>query len=522
MGADGERSDSRSPATKEKGAEPEATRFRRERDLYMRLLDLANCEDLALLLRDGLGLVVETVGADQGYLELIDEAGDPAVPRWSISHALTPVEVADVRSLISRGIIGDTIARAETISTNSALLDDRFSGFESVQRGKIEAVLCAPIGIDPPRGVLYLQRRNTTRVFSDEDQKLAETFCRHLAPLADRVGRARHAEDDPTEGVRRRLRAESVVGRSRALATVLEQVALVAPLEVSVLLTGDTGTGKSQLARLVHDNGPRAGRPFVEVNCGALPDTLVESELFGALPGAHSTATQRIPGKVAAAEHGTLFLDEIGDLAHPAQAKLLQLLQSKQYYPLGSSRAVTADVRIIAATNADLRALVGEKKFREDLFYRLHVLPVRVPSLAERREDLADLTRYFSFESSARHGLPRLLPSLAAIRAVEASEWPGNVRQLANVVEAATIRAASEGVPEIEPQHLFPERNGPFGEDSPEVGPSFQEQTRKFQAALLRETLDACDWNVIDAARRLDVARSHVYKLIRAFGLRRS
>ncbi len=499
--------------------ETDAARFRRERDLYRRLLELADCDDLGPLLRDGLELIVETVGADQGYLELIDEGGDPAQPRWSISHRLTSAEVADLRTTISRGIIGETIASAQTLSTDSAFLDSRFKAFESVQRGRIEAVLCAPVGVDPPRGVLYLQRASAGRLFSDEDRRLAETFCRHLAPIADRVGRTQRS-GDATAAARQRLRLDGIIGSSAALATVLEQLALVAPLDVSVMLTGDTGTGKSQLARVVHDNGPRAGRPFVEVNCAALPETLIESELFGALPGSHSTATHRMLGRVAAAERGTLFLDEVGDLSLPAQAKLLQLLQSKQYYPLGASRPVTADVRVIAATNVDLKSLVQDRRFREDLFYRLHVLPIRVPSLAERKDDLGELTRFFCAGASERHGLPRLSPSLAALRAVEAAEWPGNVRQLANVVEAAVIRAASAGAEQLESHHLFPDQRTGSGGGAPAAA-SFQEQTRRFQAALLLETLEAADWNVADAAERLDVARSHVYKLIRAFGLQR-
>src|SRR5262249_38798251 len=157
----------------------------------------------------------------------------------------------------------------------------------------------------------------------------------------------------------------NVVGRSPALAAVLHQAALLAPLDVHVLLTGETGTGKSQIARIIHDNGPRSRLPFVALNCAALPETLLESELFGALPGAHSTAARKIDGKVAAVEGGTLFLDEIGELAPPAQAKLLHLLQAKEYYPLGGTKPLRANVRVMAATNADLREAVAEHRFRE-------------------------------------------------------------------------------------------------------------------------------------------------------------
>src|SRR6185369_9371459 len=177
-----------------------------------------------------------------------------------------------------------------------------------------------------------------------------------------------------------------------------------------------------------------------------------------ALPGAYTGApSSGLQGKVAAAEHGTLFLDEIGDLSLAAQAKLLHLLHAKQYYPLGATRPVRADVRVIAATNIDLSHAVAARQFREDLLYRLQVLPVRVPTLAERREDLAELAAYFCAVASERHGLPRLGLSVGARRAAESAEWPGNVRQLAHAVEAAMIRAAGEGASQIEPRHLFPE-----------------------------------------------------------------
>jgi Nif-specific regulatory protein len=297
----------------------------------------------------------------------------------------------------------------------------------------------------------------------------------------------------------------------------LKQAALVAPLDVAILLTGDSGTGKTQLARAIHDNGPRAQQPFVDLNCAALPDELIESELFGALPGAHSTATRRIEGKVAAAEHGTILLDEVGELSLAVQAKLLQLLQSKQYYPLGSAQPLRADVRVIAATNTDLQRAVAERRFREDLFYRLQVVPIRVPSLAERREDIPLLAAFFCEQACAQHRLPHLDLSPNAIRALQAAEWPGNIRQLAHCIEAAVIRTCGDGVLKVECSHVFPQAVPVPA--TPSV--TFQEATRRFQGDLLRQTLDATDWNVSETARRLDLTRTHVYNLIRAFGLQR-
>ncbi|TMA68533.1 MAG: sigma-54-dependent Fis family transcriptional regulator [Deltaproteobacteria bacterium] len=501
----------------EESPNAELARIRRERDLYRRLLHLGEQNELEPLLEQALGLVVDVTSARQGYLELHDDeerAGDPPL---GIAHGFSAAQIEAVRSAISRGIIAHALATGQTVVTPSALLDLRFRDRDSVRAGRIEAVLCAPIGGAPPLGVLYLQGREQAGPFSEEDRANAELFTHHLAPLAERLlARRRREEADATCSLRQALRLEGVIGRSAALAAVLRQAALLAPLDVNVLLTGESGTGKSQLARVIHDNGPRRGGPFIEVNCAALPETLVESELFGALPGAHSTAVRRVEGKVAAAERGTLVLDEIAELPLPSQAKLLQLLQSREYYPLGASKPVQADVRVVAATNTDLHAAMTARRFREDLFYRLEVLPVRVPSLVERREDIPELATHFCARASERHSLPRLTLSPGAVRALHAAPWPGNVRQLAHAVEAAVIRAAGEGAERVEAVHLFPDP----ATVAPEP-PTFQEATRRFHARLLRETLEENGWNVVETARRLDLARSYVYNLIRAFGLER-
>ena len=501
------------------GQEDETERLRRERNLYRRLLDLGGQEELEPFLREALSLIVEAVDVQHGYLALYDDGGGAG---WWIAHGLSAEQVDGVRHVISRGIIAHAVATGQTIVTPSAQSDPRFNRLDSVKLRGIEAVLCTPIGATPPRGVLYLQGQRRPDFFGDEDREIAETFARHLAPLADLVLSRQHVRtsDDPTRAVRKKLRLEGVIGRSAALATVLEQVSFVAPLDVSVLLTGDSGTGKSQLARVIHENGPRASHAFVALNCATLPETLIESELFGALPGAHSTASRRIEGKVAGADRGTLFLDEVGELSGPAQAKLLQLLHSKEYYPLGSTKPVRADIRLIAATNLDLERAVAEHKFREDLYYRLHVLPVRLPSLAERREDIALLAMHFSADASRRHGLPQCALSPNAIKALELADWPGNARQLAHVVEAALIRATGERASQVETSHLFPNGKAaaaPGGAD----GETLQEATRRFQAEHLRKALEVNGWNVIETARRLDLARSQVYKLIHAYGLER-
>jgi len=494
----------------------ELLRLRQERDLYKRLLTLSTEDEMESFLREALALIVEVTGARTGYLELSDGEDSEA---FSMANGYDEEEIAQVRAAISRGILAQALASNQTVVTHSARLDPRFRDRGSVRAAAIEAVLCAPIGFDPVLGAIYLEAPARPG-FSKEDIDRIETLAQHLAPPAERLLRRLRdgMQSDPTTRVREKLRCESVIGRSPALAEALNQAALVAPLDVNVLITGGSGTGKTQLARIIHDNGPRASRPFVELNCAALPEELIESELFGARPGAHSTARNEMRGKVAAAEGGTLFLDEIGEMPVAAQAKLLQLLQSREYYPLGANEPVRADVRVIAATNGDLKEAVAEKRFREDLLYRLEVLPIRMPSLAERSQDVTDLARAFCAQSCERHGLPRLELSVGALHAVHAAEWPGNVRQLAHASEAAAIRAAGEGARQIERRHVFPEDSSPDEEDR---APSYQEATRRFQRELVRQSLEDTGWNVAETARRLDLARSHVYNLVNALGLER-
>jgi Nif-specific regulatory protein len=490
-------------------------RLRQERDLYVGLLGLSDREHPEPFLDEALGLIVRVLGADQGYLEVFDPNEGPT---WWRAAGCSDEQVELIRTIVSRGIIQEALALGEAVVCPSAILDPRFRDRPSVQASQIQAVLCVPIGQSPPIGVLYLQGRRAGGSFSPSEEERARAFARHLGPLVEGLFiRSRQRKGDEVAPFRARLSIEDVVGVSSSLAKVLREVELVAPLDVAVLVTGETGTGKTQLARVIHENGRRRGRRFVELNCSAIPENLLESELFGALPGAHSSAMRRIEGKVAAAEGGTLFLDEVAELTLPAQAKLLQFLHTKEYYPLGSSASHTADVRIIAATNSDLEERVRERRFRSDLFYRLQVLSVRMPALSERRDDIAPLARHLCARAQRSHGLPERELSPGAIRAIEAVEWRGNVRELAHAIEAAAIRGAGEGAKTIEATHLFPV-TAPSVSRAPLT---FQEETRRFQAALVHRALQAADWNVAAAARTLDLTRAHLYNLIKAFGLSR-
>ncbi len=490
-----------------------------ERDLYLGLLTLGEEDVLESFMAQALALITKSVAAERGYLELSDPTRDGDSEPVYLAAGCSPEEVEHIRDTVSSGIIAHAVAKGQILAVPSALLDPRFKDRASVRRSKIEAVLCAPLGQEAPVGVLYLQGRKESGPFGKADVRRAELFAHHIEPLVQRLfARAREAARSPISDVRRRLKVGSIIGSSSALAHLLREVELAAPLDLCLLIRGDTGTGKSQLAHVIHTNSARSSGPFVEINCATIPENLTESELFGAFAGAHSTATARIEGKVAAAQGGTLFLDEITELSVSAQAKLLQLLQTKAYYPLGSSKPLRADVRVIAATNVDLEAAIREQGFREDLYYRLNVLPLRVPSLAERQEDVAQLAVHFCEQAIRQHTLAPVSLSPAAKRELTARDWPGNVRELAHAVEIGAIRASAARAVQVEPVHLFP-GTAQFSPGDRRL--SFHEQTRRFQSQLLAAALEEKDWNVAAVARELDLTRAHVYNLLKSFGLAR-
>lgn len=255
------------------------------------------------------------------------------------------------------------------------------------------------------------------------------------------------------------------------------------------------------------------------MNCGTLPENLFENEMFGAVKGGHSGGP--VEGKITRAHGGTLFLDEVGELNQQNQVKLLQVLESKEYFPLGSPKPFKADVRVIAATNMDLEAAIERGVFRKDLYWRLHVLPIRIPSLAERREDIDQLATEFCRRVCEENGFSRLELSPGARRAIEAAEWPGNIRQLLNMIDAAAVRAAGEAVSQIEVRHVFPNVDPPAQSSPEERSMTMQDALHRTRGEMLRKTLEATNWNVEETAERLDIARSTMYNLMKVHGIPR-
>lgn len=318
----------------------------------------------------------------------------------------------------------------------------------------------------------------------------------------------------------RRLRAEleqryEVIGESMPLKALRQQIALTAPTNGRVLIYGESGVGKEVVARSLHAASLRRGRPFVEVNCAAIPDELIESELFGHLKGSFTGATEDKIGKFQKADGGTLFLDEVGDMSLKTQAKVLRVLEEQRFEPVGSNTAVTVDVRVIAATNKKLDEEIGKGMFREDLFYRLNVIPFYVPALRERAEDVPLFARRFLAEFSAAYGKrPREL-SDAALDVLMRYSWPGNVRELRNLIERLVIICPQQ---RIEPHHLPPELfRGARNAQHPYA--SLHDAREAYERDFILRKLEENQWNMSRTAVALGLERSHLYRKMKTLGI---
>jgi two-component system nitrogen regulation response regulator NtrX len=313
-----------------------------------------------------------------------------------------------------------------------------------------------------------------------------------------------------------------IVGRSFGVRALLDRIDKVAATPARVLITGENGTGKELVARAIHRGSPRAKKPFVEVNCAAIPSELIESELFGHMKGSFTGAIADRAGKFEQADGGTLFLDEIGDMSASAQAKVLRVLQDGVVTRIGGSKPVQVDVRVLAATNKNLEDEIAANRFREDLFYRLNVVPIAVPALRERREDIQLLVVYFLQQLAARDGLPGRGITDDALQRLQELEWQGNVRELRNTVERLVILATHATIGAADVERLVGRRSA----ESPGLGglldiATFEEFKQAAERAYLLAKLRTFDWNVSETARALDMPRSNLYKKIERYALQR-
>lgn len=453
-------------------------------------------------------------GSADGPLRSAPVAMDPVVEVLLLSEAFSQVWDQLARSA---GAVAHPREREEGLDglSHAAAVIVAAGGVEEMalpairELHAIERLPIAVVGATADhRRVVALLKEGADEVFL-----LPEDLSTLRAWIAERVQAVSSLERSDRLAAEQRSRFDfsNMVGRSPALQAALERAARVIPRGgATILVTGETGTGKELLARAIHYNGPRAARPFVEVNCAALPAHLLEAELFGYEAGAFTDAKAAKPGLFEAADGGTLFLDEIGDLSLDLQGKLLRALETKRVRRLGSLREHDVDVRIVAATHVDLAEASRLGRFRADLYYRLSVVPVRLPPLRERGEDVLLLADHFLRHLSREYEVP--VPTLGAElkRALRAYPWPGNVRELKNSLERAVVL----GTDGIRSEDLFLEASDASPAPSGGAYP-FPATLEEIETAAARHTLEACGGNKSEAAKTLGISRRHLYVLLR-------
>ncbi|MFI5255857.1 MAG: sigma-54 interaction domain-containing protein [Gemmatimonadales bacterium] len=420
-------------------------------------------------------------------------------PGLAAAHGLTYAPFSEVAALQPRRGVVTLIAAAG----DEALLE---ATLRAMPRGNR---LVAVVGTETDHRLVA----SLIRAGADDYFALPQDFA--LLGLWLREGAERlRADADASAfaaGERAKLHFDGILGVSASLHAALERAARVIPRPtVTVLITGETGTGKELLARAIHYNGPRREAPFVDVNCAAIPENLLESELFGHEKGAFTGAVGAKPGLMELAHGGTLFLDEIGHLAMPLQGKILRALEERMLRRVGGTRAIPFDVRLVAATHVDLAAAVRRGEFREDLYYRLNVVPIELPALRARNDDVLLIARYFleKFAREYDQPLPALTP--AAVRALRERRWPGNVRELRNVIERAVLLSVGPAIEESDVAEVAPAPTAAPGELP------FPATLLELNRAAVARMLEICRGNKTEAARRLGISRPRLHRLLNA------
>jgi len=469
--------------------------------------------------------VVQIAGADRGFLMLMREDGKL---HFEIARSRDETTLPPEEFQISWGIAEEAAHRRETVWVPDAVGSSLFQDRKSVRELSLRTVVALPI-LNTGRvlGVLYLDSHSIAHEFTPEDIAILEGFAAQVAVALENARAHGELKDSKNRleienlNLRRALKEESrygiLVGRSSKMLRVIELLEKVIPTQVSVLIQGETGTGKELIARAIHLNGPRREKNFIAVNCGAVPESLLESELFGYRKGAFTGAAEDRVGLFEAADSGTLFLDEVGEMPAALQVKLLRVLQDSQIRRVGDTVTRRVDFRLVTATNRDLRAEVDAGRFRQDLFYRLNVVPISLPPLRERGEDVLLLAQHF-LEHFARQQMKEIRGLSPDSRELLLRHpWPGNVRELENAMARAVALADSGGI--IEPA-LF--GLGPPVTRRWDGQHTLRETLDAVEAETIREALRQCDSNVSRAARALGVSRQHLHNRMNAHGIRRS
>ncbi len=518
--------------------------------------------ELSALLRLIVDSALSLVGGERGFVLLPsrviggEEIKDPGEMKVRVARSFDRSDIPVPATRISMGIARRVLENGRPLLSVDAGRDERFSGMTSVEELRLRSVMCLPIGFEGrTEGVLYVDNRLQRGAFREDDLELVELFAAQAAlavrnarlygelrernqrliqsseqikSLNEQLGRKVRDQGSELAVVRAELERErgrfdygSIVGASDAMKRVFSELDRIIPTELPVLIQGESGTGKELIARAVHFNGPRREKPFVVENCAALPDALLESELFGHVRGAFTGADRSKKGLIEQAHGGTLFLDEIGDMSPEMQKKLLRVLQEGEVRPLGSNQVVQVNVRLLSASHQDLTSLVKSGGFREDLFYRVNVLTLDLPPLRERLEDIPLLAN--TLLTRAAREANRTAPHLSheVLAALSGHAWPGNVRELENEMRRVLLLAEDS----VHLAHLSqtvlerPSARTGAARLAPLVVGDLRSAVESFERAAIEDALRRAGGNKSRAAKELGISRFALQRKLEKFGL---
>lgn len=496
------------------------------------LLDITRSINSTLNLNMLLEMIIDSItqlaGTDRGFLMLADKQGEM---QFRIARDKGRSSLGKEDFEISSSIVNDVTEKGEPLFISDLLESDRFKNQESVIDLKLRTAICVPLMLDDKViGVIYTDSNRITHDFTMADLPIVSAFAAQAAVAVENaklhgeliLSRENLAAEniELKERLGERYRFDGMIGKSKEMQEIFGTIKKVAPLDTTVLIHGETGTGKELIARALHHNGPRKEKKLVTINCGAMPQELLESELFGHKRGAFTGATSDKAGLFETANGGTIFLDEIGDMPQPLQVKLLRALQEGEIRRVGENTPRKVDVRVIAATNRDLTADVREGRFRQDLFYRLNVVPVTIPPLRERTVDILPLTEHFLEKYIRKMKKDDIRIAPAPVKLLLNHPWNGNVRELENTIERAIALCgdskvlSTEHFPQLEPETAI------F--DQLERHKSLKQKLQSVERQIVIDTLEKTGWNVTKAAEILEVTRQHLHNKIKQYEISQS
>ncbi|HPI38641.1 MAG TPA: sigma-54-dependent Fis family transcriptional regulator [Ignavibacteriaceae bacterium] len=469
--------------------------------------------EMKKLMEKAIDTIVKELNADQGFIVLLDDENKIDT---IVTKNMDMEENSSARDL-STSVIRKAIDELKPFRFDDLKSENEFALKTSIIKLDLNAVLCVPlVSGNKILGTVYIDRRHNDNPFNESDLTFLISFGKQIvkgieisleiSALEEKLEKESNLKFNE---LRKVFKCDEIVGNSSKLFEVLKLASKVAQTDASVLIVGENGTGKDVVAKAIHNNSKRSNKPFIAINCGAIPSDLLESELFGYESGAFTGASKSKPGRLELAEGGTIFLDEIGELNVNLQAKLLRVIQTKEIERLGGIESRKINVRFVAATNKDLQEQITQKKFREDLYYRLKVIEIRMPSLRERKEDIQNLVEFFLKKYSENN--EAYTTTTEVLDALENYEWPGNVRELENVIQRCIILAKSSviDITDIPPEIIVQ------SDESANIktGKTLLEAETEFRRMYIIKTLRSVN-SKSEASKLLGINRTHFYKLL--------